>query len=230
MILTQRLLKIAQMVEYNTAIDVGTDHAKLPVYLVKNGICRYVIASDIADGPVNACRTTVNLNDVSRFVEIRQGDGLKTTLPNETETIIIAGMGGDLISTILDNSRGVAKSAKEIIVQPMTHIPQLREFFYKNNYRIIDEVLVKERDKIYTIIKVADGVNQYKDSFDFIVSPLLIQNKDVHLQEYILKLLNKYRVEICGLNNASIQNKDLLDHIIDIVNKLERLYEVTKNY
>ncbi len=230
MILTQRLLKIAQMVNYKTVADIGTDHAKLPVYLVEKGICDNVIASDVASGPVQACRNTVYQHGLSEDIQIRQGDGLDTLTPSEVETIVIAGMGGDLISTILKKNATVAKNAKEIILQPMTHIFQLRQFLKNNNYRIIDEVLVKEKNKIYTVIKVTDGENQYETDFDFLVSPVFVQNKDKLLAEYLLKLLNKYKNEINGLNKASNINDTQLEVNNNIVSKLEKLYEIAKDY
>lgn len=230
MVLTQRLLKIAQMVNYKSVADIGTDHAKLPVYLIENKICDKAIASDVADGPVEACSTTVSKCGMTDFIQIRKGDGLKILAPCETETIVIAGMGGDLISNILEESAEIAAVAKEIILQPMTHIPQLRAFLKNNDFKIIDEVLVNEKDKIYTIIKVVKGKNQYSTDFDFLISPILIQNKDNLLSEYISKLLCKYKNEIEGLRKSSIKCEEYINSVGDIVNKLEHLYEVTKNY
>ena len=230
MILTHRLLKIANMVEYKSLADIGTDHAKLPVYLIENNICSKVVASDVADGPVKACKDTVGRCGMSKFVDIRKGDGLATILPGEVETIVIAGMGGDLIATILEKGKEVANSAKEIILQPMTHIPQLREFLKNNDFKILDEVLVGEKSKIYTIIKITVGKNQYQTEFDFLISPVLVENKDKLLPEYILKLINKYKCEIDGLSKASCYSEEQLKNNNLIVNELEKLYEVAKNY
>ena len=230
MILTQRLLKIAQMVNCKTVADIGTDHAKLPVFLMENGICDSVIASDVASGPVQASKNTVCQHGLSDKIQIRQGDGLDTLAKGEVETIIIAGMGGDLISSILENNSDIAKNSNEIILQPMTHIPQLRQFLKINNYKVINEVLVKEKNKIYTIIKIQNGQNQYQTDFDFLVSPFLIKNKDKLLSEYILKLLNKYKNEINGLNRASNVNDAQIEINNRIVSKLENLYEIAKNY
>lgn len=230
MVLTQRLFKIAQMIEYKSVADIGTDHAKLPVFLIENGICDKVVASDVADGPVEACKNTVSQFNMSEKIDIRQGDGLSTLNQFEVETIVIAGMGGDLISLILEKDAEIAQNAKEIILQPMTHIPQLRKYLKNNNFNVIDEVLVKEKDKLYTIIKITTGANQYTEEFDFLISPIFIQNKDKHLPEYILKLLNKYKNEIDGLKKASVCDKNVLKSNSEIVGKLEKLYEVAKNY
>lgn len=230
MILTPRLLKIAQMVEYKTLADIGTDHAKLPVYLIEQGTCNNVIASDVADGPVNACKDTVGRCGMSKFVDVRKGDGLDTLYPGEVETIVIAGMGGDLIASILEKGGAAARLAKELILQPMTHIPHLREFLKNNGYRVLNEVLVKEKNKIYTIIKIVNGENQYKTEFDYLISPIIIENKDKLLPEFIVKLLNKYNNEIQGLSKASCSNEEQLKNNNSIVYELEKLYEVTKNH
>jgi len=227
--LTERLLKIAQLVEYKTVADIGTDHAKLPVYLINNRICNKVIASDVADGPVKACESTVSRYQLKEFIHIRKGNGLDTLSVGEVETIVIAGMGGDLISEILQNGDQVAKKAKEIILQPMTHIPQLRQFLKNNNYKIIEELLVKENNKIYTIIKVTHGKNQYVDEIDFIVSPLLMKKKDEILVEYILKLLNKYKTELIGLKKAVALDESSISVNLRIIKELEKLYEAAKD-
>jgi tRNA (adenine22-N1)-methyltransferase len=112
----------------------------------------------------------------------------------------------------------------------MTHIPQLRKFLNANNYRIIDEVLISEKNKIYTIIKVACGKNQYENDLDYLVSPFFIKNKDKLLPEYLLKLLNKYKNEINGMKNAADLNVEQLNENIKIIEKLEKLYEVAKDY
>lgn len=230
MILTPRLLKIAKMVNFKTAADIGTDHAKLPVYLVEKEICRKVVASDVADGPVLACKKSVALSGFSEQIDIRKGDGLRTLKPGEVETVIIAGMGGDLISRILNNSDDVCEYSKEIILQPMTHIIQLRMFLKQNNFKILDEALVKEKDKIYTIIRVIKGENQYNRDIDYIISPTLIANKDPLLGEYVKGQIQKYKKEFEGLKSAAEVDEKAVSKIGLIISDLEKIYETTKNY
>ncbi len=230
MILTPRLLKIAKMVNFKTAADIGTDHAKLPVYLVEKEICRKVVASDVADGPVLACKKSVALSGFSEQIDIRKGDGLRTLKPGEVETVIIAGMGGDLISCILDNNDDICGCSKEIILQPMTHIIQLRIFLKQNNFKILDEALVKEKDKIYTIIRVIKGKNQYKRNIDYIISPILITNKDPLLGEYVKRQIQKYKKEFEGLKSAAEVDEKAVSKIGLIISDLEKIYETAKNY
>ncbi|MBQ2897548.1 MAG: SAM-dependent methyltransferase [Clostridia bacterium] len=230
MILTPRLLKIAQMVSYTSAADIGTDHAKLPVYLVEKNICSKVIASDVADGPVHACKKTVKHSGKSNQIDVRKGYGLKKLSKGEVDTIIIAGMGGDLISEILKNDLEICTSSKEIILQPMTHISQLRAFLHNNGFCIADEVLVREKNKIYTIIKTTKGENQYTTEFDYIVSPFLINKKDPLLKDFVGKLLEKYSKEYIGLKSATVVDEDLMIKTKLIINNLEKIYEAAKNY
>jgi len=229
MILTPRLLKIAQMVNYAYAADIGTDHAKLPVYLIENNICKKVIASDVADGPVSSCRKTVTQSGFENCIDIRKGDGLASLKKNETETIIIAGMGGDLISYILEKDSQIAAAAKEIILQPMTHIIQLRKFLHDNCFAVIDEVLVREKEKIYTIIKVKKGDCQYKSEMDYILSPVLLKNKDQLLSDLINRLIKKYKAELLGLKKASNPDDNAVKQIVFILENLEKIYETAKN-
>ncbi len=230
MILSPRLLKIAQMVEFKTAADIGTDHAKLPVYLVEKGVCNHVIASDVANGPVLACKKTVTESGFEEFINVRKGDGLSSLSAGEADTVIIAGMGGDLISEILGKGIDIAVGTKEIILQPMTHVPQLRRFLHDNNFAIADEILVCEKEKIYVIIKVTNGVNQYCDEFDYVLSPILLKKRDPLLKAYLKKLIKKYSAELQGLKKASIYDEKSIVSTSVIVDKLEKIYETTEDY
>ena len=103
--LDARLLAAAALVlPGKAAADIGTDHNYLPVYLVKNGICPYVIASDKAPQPYeNACQL-VELLSLTRQISVRLGDGLQVLEPGEAATVVMTGMGGRLMMDILANA------------------------------------------------------------------------------------------------------------------------------
>lgn len=151
--LNPRLKKIASLVPPNECTaDIGTDHAYIPIVLTESGIAKRAIASDIKKGPLMRADENIRHNGLSKSIETRLGPGLETLSPNDAEVIIIAGMGGILISDILENSRAVTNSAKLLILQPMTAVPELREYLALNGYEVTGEYLEAEDEKLYNII------------------------------------------------------------------------------
>lgn len=150
----KRLLKCADMVSGKGAVcDVGTDHAYLPVYLVENDICPYAVAGDIADGPLEAAAATVNKAGLSALVSVVKSDGLKNISPEGITDVIIAGMGAETISSIIEAAPWLHNDIN-LILQPMTKVPFLRRWLYENGYEIIREEAVCDDEYIYTIMNV----------------------------------------------------------------------------
>ena len=161
--LTNRLQSVADAVpKCGTATDVGTDHAYIPIYLVQNGIAQRAIATDIAKGPAEIAGENIKSHGLSDKITVQIADGLNdirtvnvpccSGLP---DVVIIAGMGGKLISDILYKAADCHRTDTEVFVlQPMTAIYELRRFLYENNYEIVAEDLAKEDDKIYNILTV----------------------------------------------------------------------------
>lgn len=149
-----RLKKIAGMVSVgSTVADIGTDHAYLPVFLVKEGIVSKAFACDVVDGPLENARINILKSGVSG-ITVRKGDGLNAVKPFEADTFIIAGMGGDLIARILTDSPWIKNEKYELILQPMTAVEDLREYLCRNGFKITLEQAVKSQGRIYTVMKV----------------------------------------------------------------------------
>ncbi|MBO5452623.1 MAG: SAM-dependent methyltransferase [Clostridia bacterium] len=204
--LTPRLKAIADAVCYRTVSDVGTDHGKIPVYLALNNKADKVIASDINKGPVGACQKNVNYYKAGNIVECRLGSGLSVLNIGEAESIIIAGMGGELISNILNAHKNIAYSAKEIILQPMNGIDKLRKYLYENSFLITDEILVREDRRIYTIIKVCKGEMILGDETDLEISPILEKKGGELFESFVLKMQDKTSKILKGMSGS--QNED----------------------
>ncbi len=148
-----RLQKIAGTVRRGDRIaDIGTDHAYLPVFLVKNGITNKVYACDVADGPLENAKATVEASGLDG-IEIRKGDGLDAVKSYEVDTVTVAGMGGDLIARILTAAPWIKNPHYELILQPMTAVEDLREYLLSNGFSVVSEQAVKAQGRIYTVIK-----------------------------------------------------------------------------
>jgi len=151
-LLDKRLLAVANMVKpCNNAVDVGTDHGFIPIYLVSNNIVKHFIASDNKIGPLNKAKENIELCNLNDKIETVLSDGLdKITYP--LDYVIIAGMGGHLISSILQKSNN---KYPNLVLQANTHVEVLRETLVKLGYTIIDEEIVYESEKYYEVISAS---------------------------------------------------------------------------
>jgi tRNA (adenine22-N1)-methyltransferase len=197
--LSNRLQSISNLVkDVRSIVDVGTDHGYIPIYLVKNNIIDFAIASDINKGPVEKANKNVKDYDLGNKISCRLGGGLTTVKPKEVEAAIIAGMGGNLIRDIIEESKEVFKNLSYVVLQPVQNPEVLREYIYKSGYTIIDELIVKDEDKYYEIIKVKyDNNKREVEPIYYEISEVLLNKKEPLFREYIEFKLHKY-VKVCG--------------------------------
>lgn len=151
--LSPRLKCAADMVRKNrNTVDIGTDHAYLPVYLVQNGITGRVLACDIGEKPLENAKKTVSLCYLEDKISLRISDGLKNVNPCEAEEILICGMGGTLISEILSAAPFIKTPGVHLILQPMTHCEDVRLFLCKNGFSVTQEKCAADAGRLYCCI------------------------------------------------------------------------------
>ncbi len=161
MILGIRLQAIADMVDSARVLaDIGSDHAYLPICLLKGGRIERAIVTDLSQGPLQVARNNIINAGFDEVCSLRQGDGLTPLSPGEAEVIVIAGMGGNMIIKILSENPHIAKAAEYLVLQPMQQKRELRQFLNNNSYKILSERVVREDGKYYEIIKAKEGSQQ----------------------------------------------------------------------
>lgn len=225
--LSERLLKIAELIPpCNVFLDVGTDHAYLPVYLLKKGICKKAIASDVKDGPLKSAEKTAALYSVSDLTDIRKGSGFETVSPKEADAAVVAGMGGILIKELMLSSFETVKQLKTLILQPMTAVSELREFLYESGWSIKKEYLAKEGFKIYHILDVEFRKSAPLSRVELFMGKDLLESADPLCREYISRQIKKLKAEISGLSKGKNVDLKLLSEkkslLLDIENYPER--------
>ena len=144
------------------AADIGTDHAYLPIYLCEtgrlipvsagNGETLCAIAADINRGPVERADLHTAASGLTDRIRTVQTDGLSDLDIYDPDDIIIFGMGGELIASILDASPWARRAGKRLILQPMTHAEKLRAYLLSAGCTIVGETLSREGDRIYQTI------------------------------------------------------------------------------
>ncbi len=156
--LSPRLRCIAEGVPQGACLaDIGTDHGFLPAYLLQSGRIARAIASDINAAPLESARRTAARCGVSDRMEFRLCAGLDGFAPDDADTVVIAGMGGETILTILENAPWLLESEIALRLQPMTRTEALRPWLVENGYRIDGERLVLDRGTIYAVLSVSPG-------------------------------------------------------------------------
>ena len=156
--MNKRLLTIASLVQDGTGlIDVGTDHGYLPAWLAKSGYSGLLFASDINEGPLMAARRTAAESGVQERIRFLLCDGLALCPKELVDTIVIAGMGGDMIVKILDEAEWCMDARYRLILQPMTKAEVLRYWLVNNEFSIRSESLAAEGGTIYQIIRAGFG-------------------------------------------------------------------------
>lgn len=150
--LSVRLKTIADMVSRgNRVCDVGCDHGFVSIYLVQKNIAPFVLAMDVGKGPLEQARKHIEEAKLKDQIEIRLSDGLTGYQQGEADSLIIAGMGGPLMSRILSDHK--AEDFKELILAPQSEITQFRRFLFKRGFQVIAEELVLEDGKYYPMMK-----------------------------------------------------------------------------
>lgn len=211
--LSKRLRAIVNFCDKNKIIaDIGTDHGFVPNFLYEEDINRKIIATDISLNSLNKAIEFSELRGNKGKIEHIVCNGLEKIQP--VDQIIIAGMGGILISKILDRDFEKARQAEKLILQPMQQVDYLRKFLYDKGFKILDEKIVFEDNKFFHIIVANYKAikEEYRD-IDLKVSKLLRNRKDKDLIEFLKYLIN-YNIFIIenieGSSTRSIYKKDKL--------------------
>ena len=160
-----RLSLVASMVRPGKRIaDIGTDHAYLPVWLVREGIVPGAVATDIRKGPLSSAARNVADAGLADKISLRLCSGLAGVEPGEADDIVIAGMGGELIASILEEAHWVRNPEKQLVLQPMTADIPLRRWLLSNGFDIREERAVCTEKHVYLCLLARyDGADRVPD-------------------------------------------------------------------
>lgn len=152
--LSMRLERVAANVPVGACLaDIGSDHAYLPVALMRRGVITAAVAGEVATTPFHAAQRTVRDNGLEQHVSVRLADGLAAIEPGDGITAIsVCGMGGETIRDILDNGKLHLSGQERLILQPNGGEQPLRQWLMDNGYRILGEELLRENRFYYEII------------------------------------------------------------------------------
>lgn len=154
----RRLSTITSQIENGIGLaDVGTDHGFLPVHLARHGYTGNLYASDINEGPLRTAVDNAEHAGVSGRIKFLLCDGLRLCPPDDLDTIVIAGMGGDMICRILDEAEWCMSGKYKLILQPMTKQDILRYWLVNNGFEICRELIAEDAGALYQVITARFG-------------------------------------------------------------------------
>ncbi|MBR4237146.1 SAM-dependent methyltransferase [bacterium] len=216
MIISDRLKSIASMVDkVDTLVDIGTDHAYLPIYLALNGIVKRVYAIDNKIGPLNNATKNIKNSGLENIIIPLLSDGLKDAKDIKYDAINISGMGSETIIDILsiDNLDENAT----LILEPQKNPELLRKFLMERNYEIVDELFIKDKNHYYPIIKAKktkEAINY--SNLEILFGPIILKKKDPLFIEFISKQIKTLEESLSkAKNKENLESKfNLLKEVL----------------
>lgn len=212
MALSLRLKLIASLVPKGARVcDIGTDHARLPIFLIKEGIAERVIATDIRPLPLENAKTNLAASGVGG-IELRLCDGLSAVKKEEIDTVIIAGIGGEVISGIISRANPLKEPPYPLIIlQPTTSPELLRRYLYGNGFEIKTETALKENGKLYSVMTACYTGNKIQQpEYFYYVGKINPKTEDGYL--YIQKQYNQLKKCADALRNLREKQTEYLQY------------------
>lgn len=226
--MNKRLFLISEYIDDGKGmVDVGTDHGYLPVYMAKQGYTGNIFASDINADPLNKAIKHASEAGLEDRINFSLSDGLSACPPDEIDTIVIAGMGGDMIVKIMDEGYWCLDERYKLILQPMSKAEILRYWLVYNGFEIIDERIAEDNNTNYQIIVTRfGGLTKLNDAELYIGKYELSPDKELYLSQ--LKALNKrFEKAVKDMKNGEQAPQSRLKLFEEI---LEQLKEMDKKY
>ena len=226
--LSKRMKAVASMVTPgNILADIGTDHGYVPISLVQRKKIPKAIAMDVNKGPLERACEHIAECQLEEKIETRLSDGVSKLQVGEADTILIAGMGGELVVRIITEGMEVCKAAKELVLQPQSELEKVRQFLREHKFKIMDEDMVIEDGKYYPMMRVVpveedefwDVIPEEAIRACYMYGPLLLKNGNPSLRKYLVKQHKQFSQILKQLESQpdsdaiSRRKKEVLDEI-----------------
>lgn len=228
--LSKRLSAVADFIPKGAKLaDIGSDHAYLPCHVVKAGKVTYAIAGEVVEGPFQSAKKQVEMEGLSNQINVRKGNGLEVIDVGEVECITIAGMGGALIATILEEGKGKLDGVKRLVLQPNISAISIRLWLLENGWSLTDEAIIEEDGKIYEILvaEKGDPKSAYTENIEceLLFGPFLSKQKnEAFLQKWTGERNNWER--ILNQLGQSKQTEEKLEKELELKKKISMTKEV----
>lgn len=204
-------------------IDVGTDHGYLPAALAINGYNGRLFASDINPMPLEKARETARKCGMGDRITFLLSDGLDACPPDEIDTIAMAGMGGELICTILDRAEWCLDEQYTLLLQPMTKVEVLRYWLVNNGFSLVEERLVRDGSFLYQVIKARFLGNMALSDAELYSGAFSNIQDDPLAGQEVHALITRFEGEKRGLMASAAPNRGRLSLVENILVQLSKM-------
>lgn len=189
--MNKRLKAIKNLVEPNRIVaDIGTDHAFVPIALIKEGIARKCYACDVIEGPCKIAKAHIEKEGLSDYIQVIQSDGFEN-VPLDAEVAILAGMGFTTAKQILENAMATLDNYKQILVQVNKDVMDLRKWISDHHFTIVAEELVYD-DRFYQIVVFNTTTHEEYSDLQITFGPHLMKERSEMFIEYCEESLTTF--------------------------------------
>ncbi|CAM4175180.1 tRNA (adenine(22)-N(1))-methyltransferase [Jeotgalicoccus halotolerans] len=225
--LNRRLKIVSDYIVGDALVDIGSDHAYLPIYAVNEKIIKTAICGEIARGPYDSSVKNVQQNQLSDVIKIRLGDGLSVLRSmDDADTITICGMGGPLIASIIETGMKFVRGTPRFIVQANTYPYPIRKIMAEHNYKITDELQLKDGPHFYDIIvfDYTEETVEYSEA-ELRFGPVNIDKRE----PVFIAQLEREKSHIEKILNGINDREKNIDKVVRLESNLKYVDEVLEN-
>ena len=205
----KRIEELTSFIEpFSVVADIGCDHGYLIKIAFDKGLIKKAYAIDNKIGPLENAKN--NLRDYKDVIFLLS-DGLNE-LATDIEVVVIAGMGGNLVTNILKKDISKLNNVKRIIIEANRNTEIVREFAVNHNLKIVSEKIIEQDSIFYEIIVLEKGKMKLNPK-EIKFGPLLLKNKDELFIEKWTNQLNIYINKKTDKLNKEIEEiKEVLNY------------------
>jgi tRNA (adenine22-N1)-methyltransferase len=228
--ISSRILKIAGFINRtDRLIDVGGDHSYLSIYCVRTGIAKRALVTDIKEGPLNRAGKNICLSGLDGLIDTKKTDGLEDVQIGTGDSIVISGMGTEVIIDILEHAKERFFSCNDIVLQPANAPQILKMYLFSNGFEVICDSCFMYRKLPYVILKCrkTGKTTDIEDIYDirlFVPSHIERIEKEP-LLSYLERVLKRQKNILEGYDltgDPHIKRQE------NLVRELEELHESVK--
>ncbi len=206
--------------------DIGTDHAYLPIYLVREGIASSAVAADINLGPILSARANIEAAGLSGRIHAVQTDGLHGIEPYCPDDVLIFGMGGELIVRILEEAPWVKHEQIGLILQPMSRGHILRKWLTEHGFSIRGEALTDSRKFYQTIYARYDGVGECYTEEDCLLGRKNIETTPPLFADFVRHEIAVHEKILVGKQKSTESDSSDEERVLAFLKqRLEKIHE-----
>ncbi|MEL3972846.1 tRNA (adenine(22)-N(1))-methyltransferase TrmK [Rossellomorea oryzaecorticis] len=229
--LSKRLETVVSYIPRGSKIaDIGSDHAYLPCFAVRKGIVESAIAGEVVKGPYLSAVKQVEDACLQDKIEVRLGNGLEVITPGEVDCITIAGMGGTLIASILEEGKGKLTGVKRLVLQPNVSAKSIRIWLLQNDWELKSEEIIEEDGKVYEILTADRGeperpYSNEQQAKELLLGPFLMKARNEAFRKKWMQESAQWKNILDNMEKAA-QSDALNERKNELKNKIQMVEEV----